>query len=108
MVKLFKLAVFDFDATITDDNSDTYLNKLFSTKYLNQTDLVSESDHEKCRFIFPEEIEQLYKTHNWPTRMNAALEYYLKFGFGLDEMLNELRKIKISGSMSQSNDTLVR
>lgn len=104
-----KLAVFDFDATIIKDNSDTYINELLIQKYNahklhldENNDQSNLSEIDLRRFIFPDTVEQLYSKFNWPTRMNAAFEYiHSRFACSTQEMLDKLREIKIDESMKR-------
>ena len=103
--KSIKLAVFDFDATIIKDNSDTYINELIFSRLDNSSSSQDETGEDliaqdKARLRFPNEIESLYRNHNWPTRMNAFFKYiHDKYSITSQTILDELRKIKIEDSM---------
>jgi len=56
-----RIAVFDFDHTIIDTNSDTYIDKL-----MQRTG--SKAD-------YPVEIEEIYNQSGWTQRMNAVFKH---------------------------------
>lgn len=102
--KEFKIAAFDFDATIINDNSDTYINSLLSDKYSEEAakscSEVAQGDYNQRRFVYPEHIESVYKASNWPSRMNAVFDYiHARFNLSYEDILTKLREIRIDESM---------
>jgi pyridoxal phosphate phosphatase PHOSPHO2 len=89
-----KLAVFDFDNTIINANSDTYIDKLVIEK-------LSQSDQDvKKSFKYPSEIEELYNKFNWTHRMNGVFEYMKRnHDITKNDMINCLKEIKLNDSM---------
>ena len=82
--KNLKLAAFDFDNTIINFNSDTYINKL-----------VNES-----KFKYPDEIEELTYTHGWTERMNAVFQFMFENHHVREKhIINCLKEIQIDSSM---------
>lgn len=76
-----KVAAFDFDHTIINVNSDTYIDKLIGD------------------VRYPDEIEQLHSL-GWTRRMNAVFEYMRKkCDIQKSDLLDCLREIKIDDSM---------
>ncbi|CAF0844745.1 unnamed protein product [Brachionus calyciflorus] len=108
-----KIAIFDFDATIINDNSDTYINELLLEKHHahrerqgREHDQLSEVDLR--RHILPYSIEELYAVYNWPTRMNAAFDHMsYELNCQKDEILDKIKQIKIKESMKNLLRTLV-
>ena len=81
-----KIAVFDFNHTLIDTNSDYYINKL-----------IEEKDQ---FFQFPNEIENLYTKFDWTSRMNAAIEFMFDFyGVDTNRILECLKEIRIDDAM---------
>lgn len=82
---MLKLAAFDFDHTIIDVNSDTYIDRLIG---------------EAGRYSYPDEIENLRNTHNWTHRMNGVFEFlHVNHSVRKHEILSCLKEIKIEQSM---------
>ena len=83
--RILKLAAFDFDSTIINYNSDTYINKL--------------AENGK-KLKFPNEIENLTETQGWTQRMNAVFKYLLEaHKVSKESMINCLKEIQIDKSM---------
>jgi pyridoxal phosphate phosphatase PHOSPHO2 len=82
-----KIAAFDFDHTLIDVNSDTYIDKL----------LIKDSDVK--RYKYPDSVEDLYKQFNWTYRMNGVFEYMNKNEISKRDLINCLNEIKIKDSM---------
>lgn len=102
-----KFAIFDFDATIINDNSDSYINELIIEKHHAKRERQGR-DHDKLsavdlrRHILPYFIEELYPVYNWPTRMNAAFRYLAEdLDCNTNEILDKMKEIKISDSMKK-------
>lgn len=88
-----KLAVFDFDNTIIDVNSDTFVDRIL-LRLTNQT--------EEKYYEYPLEIEQLTKSHNWTHRMNAVFSYMnSKHSVQPQNIIDCMREIVIKDSMKQ-------
>ena len=82
------LAAFDFDHTIIDVNSDTYINKLITEKE-------SSSDKHK----YPAHIEG---HKSWTQRMNGVFDYlHSNFSITEDDYRKCLSEIQVSESMKQ-------
>jgi len=82
----YKTAIFDFNQTLIDTNSDYYINKLIGEKI--------ERDQ------YPSEIEELYSKFDWTTRMNAVIEYMFdSYGIETNLILECLREIRMEDSM---------
>lgn len=80
------IAAFDFDHTIINDNSDTYINKLVSGEKIS----------------FPRHVEDAYKTGGWTLRMQAVFDYMHKeLGIKENDFINCLQEIKIDDSMRE-------
>ena len=80
-----KLAAFDFDNTIINVNSDTYINKLIETEK---------------KVKFPSEIEDLRDTHGWTQRMNAVFSHmFTQHNIRKADYLNCVSEIKIDHAM---------
>ena len=83
-----KIAAFDFDHTLIDVNSDTYIDKL----------LIKDSDTK--RYKYPDSVEDLYKQFNWTYRMNGVFEYMnTNHNITKSDLINCLNEIKINDSM---------
>jgi pyridoxal phosphate phosphatase PHOSPHO2 len=84
-----KLGIFDFDNTIIDVNSDTFIDKL----------LIGNDDNRYYKY--PAEIEDAYiKTRNWTNRMNAVFAYMRNsHSIKQSDLIECLNEIKISDSM---------
>ena len=83
------IAAFDFDHTIIEVNSDTYINKL----------LTRQSDQPE-QFKFSSKIEQTYKIHGWTARMQAVFDLmHQEFNIGELDFVECLKEINISDSM---------
>lgn len=102
-----KYAIFDFDATIINDNSDSYINELLIEKHHANRERQGK-DHDKLsavdlrRHILPYSIEELYPVYNWPTRMNAAFRYMAEdLDCNTNEILEKLKQIRIHDSMKK-------
>ncbi|RNA23952.1 putative phosphatase phospho2 [Brachionus plicatilis] len=109
-----KFAIFDFDATIINDNSDSYINELLIEKHHANRERQGR-DHDKLsavdlrRHILPYSIEELYPVYNWPTRMNAAFRYMAEdLECTTNEILDKLKEIKVNESMKQLISNLVQ
>ncbi|RNA23954.1 pyridoxal phosphate phosphatase PHOSPHO2-like [Brachionus plicatilis] len=88
-----KLAVFDFDNTIIDVNSDTFVDRVI---------LKQKNESSKKYYEYPVEIEQLTKSHNWTHRMNAVFSYMnLKYSIQQEQIVNCMHEIFIEDSMKQ-------
>lgn len=94
----YKLAAFDFDHTIIDVNSDTFIDRILLRK--NQ-------DTTNKNYKYPNEIENFTKTHNWTHRMNAVFNYMdSKYSVTKQDLINCLHEIKIEDSMVDLLKTL--
>jgi len=83
--RILKLAAFDFDNTIINFNSDTYINKLIE-------------NGKKVKF--PNEIEELRETQGWTQRMNAVFRYMFdEHKINKETMMNCLKEIQIQKTM---------
>lgn len=88
-----KLAVFDFDNTIIDVNSDTFVDQIL-LRLKNETD--------KKYYDYPFEIEQLAKINNWTYRMNAVFDYMnTKYSIQPKDIIGCMHEISIDDSMKQ-------
>jgi pyridoxal phosphate phosphatase PHOSPHO2 len=82
-----KLAAFDFDHTIINVNSDTYIDKLIS------------NDDGKS-YKYPKDIDAL--TKSWTHRMNSVFDLLHKdFNIKKDDFIKCLHQIKIDDEMKQ-------
>jgi pyridoxal phosphate phosphatase PHOSPHO2 len=83
--RICKVAAFDFDNTIINFNSDTYINKLIDSGK---------------KIKFPNEIEILRDTHGWTQRMNAVFKYMLDVHkINKEIMINCIKEIQIEKPM---------
>jgi pyridoxal phosphate phosphatase PHOSPHO2 len=83
-----KIAAFDFDHTLIDVNSDTYIDKLLI------------KDTGTKRFKYPDTVEDLYEKFNWTHRMNGVFEYMNKnHSISKSDLIDCLNEIKINNSM---------
>jgi pyridoxal phosphate phosphatase PHOSPHO2 len=99
-----RLAVFDFDNTLINVNSDTYINKLVESKIVaaNFTD-----DTSLKKFKYPSEIEDLYAKFNWTHRMNGVFEYMKReHDIGKNDIINCVGEIRLDDSMIEVIKTL--
>ena len=95
-----KLAVFDFDNTIINVNSDTYIDKLVAAKRPRNTEASS-------GFKYPSEIEAACQEYNWTHRMNKVFEYMRQtHSITKQEILDCLREIKLDAAMCELIRTL--
>ena len=90
------IAAFDFDHTIIDTNSDTFINKIV----LEKESLLSKDDCKSdYRFKYPSEIE---KHQCWTVRMNAVFNFmHSKYRITETDFIQCLKEIKIHDSMKQ-------
>jgi pyridoxal phosphate phosphatase PHOSPHO2 len=100
MIKsISRLAVFDFDHTIINENSDIYVNKVIVDK-LKPT---AERKAEKTCFNFqyPANIEEVGSI-SWTERMNAVFSFMHKtYNISSSEILACIKEIKIDESMKK-------
>lgn len=81
------IAAFDFDHTIINVNSDTYINKLVLK-------------HAGADFKYPEHINQVYEKYGWTARMQAVFDYMQgEFQISDQDLIECIREIKIDDSM---------
>lgn len=92
-----KLAFFDFDHTIINSNSDTYIDKLIINRLnANNQATLKNPTHYK----YPNDIEETYKTDGWTARMNAVLKHMFQlYKINSDELIECIKEIKIDESM---------
>ena len=97
----FKLAAFDFDYTVINANSSTYLNKLViehDTKSKNYTPSIAKLN----KFRYPLEIEQLYDKKNLTIRQNAIFNFMnANLNIKREDMEKCLNEIQLSQTMKQ-------
>lgn len=86
---VLKLAAFDFDNTLIDVNSDTYIDKL---------SILSEKDEQqKLYYKYPEHFEN--ESH-WTYRMNAVFAYlHTEHNITENDIRSCMREIKLDASM---------
>jgi pyridoxal phosphate phosphatase PHOSPHO2 len=93
-----KLAVFDFDHTIINENSDIYINKLLIRNNDESSDFK--------RFKFPIEIEKM-REKGWTNRMNAVFEYmHSIYNINKSKLIDCLEEIKVDDCMLRLIDDL--
>jgi pyridoxal phosphate phosphatase PHOSPHO2 len=86
------IAAFDFDHTIIDVNSDTYINKL----------LIECEEKNNGEFKFSSSIEEIYQKHGWTKRMQAVFDLmHEKYKIGEDQFVLCLKEIKIKETMKK-------
>jgi pyridoxal phosphate phosphatase PHOSPHO2 len=101
-----KLAVFDFDHTIIDVNSDTYIDKLIVMREneLNGTNVVYDP---KNLYKYSKSIEDLKQLESWTWRMNGVFDLFRsKYDITKDELIACLHEIKVPNEMKQFINTL--
>lgn len=89
-----KLAVFDFDHTIIDVNSDTYFDKLVTShpNYARASD----------KYKYPDEIESLTEKYCWTRRMAAVFEHMRsKYDIRRQTLIDCIREIQVAESMRE-------
>lgn len=97
-----QVAVFDFDYTLIDANSNNVLSKLVMQRELDEFKTRSPSLLELNRFKYSAEIERLGVEHKYDNtiRINAIYEYmHSRHGITRQNMESCLRQIDISDSM---------
>ena len=88
-----KVAAFDFDHTLIDVNSDTYIDKLIVS--------IAQTTGKRSKYYsYSEEIENLTESHGWTHRMNAVFRYmHEKYKISQEKLLNCMREIELSAEM---------
>jgi phosphoserine phosphatase len=82
---IYKLAVFDFDETLVDDELSDYI--------LN-------SGNQQSKIIVPCEINAIYEAWNWPFRMNALFKFLRnKHDITSADIIKHVAKIRVSDSL---------
>lgn len=71
-----KLAVFDFDHTVIDDNSDTVVRDLIPPEKI------------------PSSLKHLHRKDGWTSYMQGVFHLLNKHGFGIDEITAAIESIK--------------
>ena len=100
----YKLAVFDFDYTIVNANSNNYLNKLVIERQMtdNPSKNTTPSIATLNKFKYPPEIEHLHNKNNLTVRQNAVFKFmHENHNIDKDTMVKCLGDINISDSMRQ-------
>ena len=83
------IAAFDFDHTIINVNSDTYIDKLVEK-------------HAGPDFKYPENVRKIYKTHGWTARMQAVFHYMQDHCKIVEsDFIDCIKEIKIEDSMKE-------
>jgi len=83
------IAAFDFDNTVINCNSDTYIDRLVKKKNGE-------------RFSYPSTIKEAYEQHGWTRRMQAVFDYmHSEFGITESEFVSCLKEIKIDECMKR-------
>lgn len=86
------IAAFDFDNTVINVNSDTYIDKLVST--ITQPGSVN--------FTYPTRIEDIYQKHGWTARMQAVFDLmHEQYQITESDFQACLNEIKIDDSMKE-------
>lgn len=102
MQNSIKIAVFDFDYTIINANSSTFLNKLvIEAEFLEKKQPIrTPSIAELNRFKYPEEVEKYRDERNFTLLYQQIFRYmYNKYGINKQKMEKCLKEIRISESM---------
>lgn len=102
MQNSIKIAVFDFDYTIINANSTTYLNKLVIQEELleNKLPIRTPSIAELNRYKYPEEIEKYKNEKNFTLFYEQVFKcMHSKYGITKDKMEKCLKEIVINESM---------
>ena len=95
-----KLAVFDFDYTIINANSTTYLNKLVIERSSSDTKKLTPSIAILNKYKYPNEIETLVNKKNPTIRQNEIYKHmFNQFKINKNDMVKCLSEIKISQHM---------
>jgi len=80
------IAAFDFDNTIIQVNSDTYIDKLVKNSIAT----------------FPSHVEQTYNTHGWTARMQAVFDLmHSEFNVTETDLVKCLKEIEVDESMKK-------
>ena len=75
------LVAFDFDHTLIDNNSDTYINKLAPGHKI------------------PEDVKSLYRKDGWTLYMREVFKFLHSNGISKDDILTCLEEIKLTDGM---------
>lgn len=86
------IAAFDFDNTVINCNSDTYIDKLVKKNVLPGG----------SKFCYPPSIGEAYKQNGWTKRMQAVFDYmHGEFGITEADFISCMKEIKIDESMKR-------
>lgn len=85
------IAAFDFDNTVINCNSDTYIDKL-----------VKKNVSSEEKFSYPPAVREIYEQHGWTKRMQAVFDYMQsEFGITEADFVSCMKEIKIDESMKR-------